>query len=551
MWSQINWYEEMIETLKKMWKGRTMVFVGKTKQARDLEFILKIRFSRIDMHALSDINSEKEFYIFSSLNHSFFEKNTKEPYWVLWENYCSDEDIFEFMNNFIAEKFISKEVAIWGLGSISQYFINNFDKVDLKDHIKYYIDSNKHQNEKDGIKIILPKDAVNLDCNIIIAVNHVNYYEIRKQCRELKIDDRRLIYYNNLLENPGDMLRETYNDESYYDVNCLQMDRTLRIAKTGTVYLCSPCDDQPINTMGNMLEENFESVYQSTRAQICRLALLNHTYTFCNKNRCPVLSGIKNCADNTSREAYEYMVPQYPDSISLSVDTNCNLYCQSCRNHVFTESGKDIEVFVESVKEDIVHLPVRLMLNTSGEVFASKYCLNLLHAPETMRRDNIAIYTNGTLLSSEKVDWLLNVYKKLELSISIDAATEETYQKLRRGGDYNTLLKNIEYIVKQKQAGKIAYWQVTFVCQRENIQEMQQFVTQAKQWGVDTIGINYIENWGVYGEEEYQKVSIIDGDVIKEEYRKYFTEELLHDDKVNFYNLANRLGIKAKECRLI
>ena len=61
MWSQINWYEEMIETLKKMWKGRTMVFVGKTKQARDLEFILKIRFSRIDMHALSDINSEKEF----------------------------------------------------------------------------------------------------------------------------------------------------------------------------------------------------------------------------------------------------------------------------------------------------------------------------------------------------------------------------------------------------------------------------------------------------------------------------------------------------------
>ena len=106
------------------------------------------------MHALSDINSEKEFYIFSSLDHSFFEKNTKEPYWVLWENYCSDEDIFEFMNNFIAEKFISKEVAIWGLGSISQYFINNFDKVDLKDHIKYYIYSNKNQNEKDGIKII-------------------------------------------------------------------------------------------------------------------------------------------------------------------------------------------------------------------------------------------------------------------------------------------------------------------------------------------------------------------------------------------------------------
>ena len=62
----------------------------------------------------------------------------------------------------------------------------------------------------------------------------------------------------------------------------------------------------------------------------------------------------------------------------------------------------------------------------------SKIYLDMIFNSKITKRESIEIHTNGTLLDREKLDKLISIYKSIYIYVSIDAATEETYKKLRR-----------------------------------------------------------------------------------------------------------------------
>ena len=108
------------------------------------------------------------------------------------------------------------------------------------------------------------------------------------------------------------------------------------------------------------------------------------------------------------------------------------------------------------------------------------------------------------------------------LTVSIDAATRETYEKVRRGGNFDVLRKNMEFASKLRKDGNLSYFRINFVVQSENYKEMIDFVEWGVELGVDEVFFSKVLNWGTYTSEEFKEISMMeeDGNTPKKELQR-------------------------------
>jgi MoaA/NifB/PqqE/SkfB family radical SAM enzyme len=122
-----------------------------------------------------------------------------------------------------------------------------------------------------------------------------------------------------------------------------------------------------------------------------------------------------------------------------------------------------------------------------GENFCHQHILEIL---DRLGGSGIRthIVTNGLVIKGDIADSV--VRNKIErLSISVDAATEETYQNIRRGGKLQDLISNIQYInqLKRLYHQKTPYLILTFIGMKQNIHEFPAFIELCQQLEVDTM----------------------------------------------------------------
>ena len=93
--------------------------------------------------------------------------------------------------------------------------------------------------------------------------------------------------------------------------------------------------------------------------------------------------------------------------------------------------------------------------------------------------------------------------------ISIDAAKAETYHKVRKGGKWDLLIKNLKFIDTLTQVHSII---LSFVIQNDNYKEIVPFYRLMKDIfkNQKNITVQYykILNWGVLSEEEFTEKAI-------------------------------------------
>jgi wyosine [tRNA(Phe)-imidazoG37] synthetase (radical SAM superfamily) len=77
--------------------------------------------------------------------------------------------------------------------------------------------------------------------------------------------------------------------------------------------------------------------------------------------------------------------------------------------------------------------------------------------------------------------------KELRISVSIDAASKETYESIRRGARWETLVENMEMLSAMRRNGELTQLMVTFVVMKRNLHEMIPFIGQARSWHCDKI----------------------------------------------------------------
>ena len=93
------------------------------------------------------------------------------------------------------------------------------------------------------------------------------------------------------------------------------------------------------------------------------------------------------------------------------------------------------------------------------------------------------------------------------MEISIDAATPETYKITRRGGDWNLLMDNLEFINTIDTIEVVIF---SFVVQNDNYKEILKLHDLKQKLSNKKVKIQYYKvlNWGNLTDEQYEEKAV-------------------------------------------
>lgn len=297
-------------------------------------------------------------------------------------------------------------------------------------------------------------------------------------------------------------------------------------------WLCC-ADWAPVNIRGhyNHPDETEKSIltnWHSDLANDVRKAVSDGSYSKCNHNVCPSLNELKNTTHNYTDETIQLhgmtfvrkdKIKDYfgiedendvnnfkrpPKSLMMGFDTSCNLKCPSCRTNVIPNPEKDSDEYniLQNIMSDIeTNLGSgleKMLITGSGDPVYSKIYRDFLinfDKAKYPKLHSIHLITNGVLLdekmwNSFKAKSLIRV-----LEISLDAGNKETYENtVRLNGDWDKLLSNIEYLLKQKD---VEHFYFSMVVSEYNYKEMEQMYN---------LIMDMVKNVGM---DKYQKVNLM------------------------------------------
>lgn len=184
-------------------------------------------------------------------------------------------------------------------------------------------------------------------------------------------------------------------------------------------------------------------------------------------------------------------VKSLPTMLIVDLTTRCNLNCRHCEAHHNVQVSKirnrEENYLKTSRYKQILDYANTIYLNISGEPLMSKQFWEILDYIDASPNDpNLFTVTNGILLNEKAAERIVNSKFK-EIYISMDAATNLTYKRLR-GGDFDIWKKNVKYLAdyRTKQNSKLKIY-LQHTISREALEETVAAVKLADELGADTI----------------------------------------------------------------
>lgn len=184
-------------------------------------------------------------------------------------------------------------------------------------------------------------------------------------------------------------------------------------------------------------------------------------------------------------------VKSLPTMLILDLTTRCNLNCRHCGPHhskaVSRIRNREENYMKPSRYKQLLDYANSIYLNISGEPLMTKKFWEVLDYIDASDNDpELFTVTNGLLLNEKAADRIVHSKFK-KLFISMDAATDQTYRRLR-GGDFSIWRKNVAYLVKaKKEAGSNLRIVLQHTISREALEETLDTVKLAEELGVDEI----------------------------------------------------------------
>lgn len=290
----------------------------------------------------------------------------------------------------------------------------------------------------------------------------------------------------------------------------------IQIETNGQVRLCG-CGSWMPTTIGNILETPLSELLAAPVAQSIRQSIIDGTYQYCNEKMCGVIQNNGLNTIDTVPENIKYLLDdatrfQIPYEISIHGDLTCNLSCPSCRTQIIKVSDNELErqnKIGEIIFNNLFGKPterrMHLILSGSGELFASPMLLNFMNKITLDQFPNVAfsIATNGLLCEKrwDRIEHLESAVEKI--TVSIDATCAGTYEKIRRGGEWNLLLANMNFLKNKKQRTKMKL-HTRMIVQNSNHSEILKFYDFSKQFDADVVEYSRVTNWGTWSKETFQ-----------------------------------------------
>ena len=414
-----------------------------------------------------------------------------------------------------------KEIAASGLSPIA-YFgkaYQNRQDGDFLAVVEGYLELDEQ------ILAHLPQSHIQkLEAIIDVAERDIKALLSAEQCKAFADQGIRLLlfgiggaganhFFCELNELPGG----ESNEGDYREYFCPKPFEYAEIAQRGATFLCCPV--MLPSTVGDASDGTFMDVWNSDKAQRIRASILDGSFSYCLERTCGVLQEKslpkrkhitdpyhRNIIDNNLTE-----LPKGPAEIVMNYDRSCNLACPTCRVDMVTISGEEKRAAARVQKwatADHLKDASRIHITGSGDALGSSLFHSFLREfdPESMPHLRISLGTNALLLTPRT--WERICHEAIDIVVaSCDAASPETYA-VNRGADFDMLVENLRFIGSLRAAGKLKYFVMNYVVQKNNYNEMKDFVTLGQSVNADSVSFQQLTNWGPFGEAEFQRRAV-------------------------------------------
>lgn len=185
----------------------------------------------------------------------------------------------------------------------------------------------------------------------------------------------------------------------------------------------------------------------------------------------------------------------YPIQLDFELNASCNLRCPMCPISAESPKGKGKNTWFDfDFYKDLIDYSVKkgtraIKLNYINEPLIRGDFIKFIDYAKKKGILDIYFSTNGILLK-KKISEELIKSGLTRLQVSIDAVTQQTYEKVRPGGLLKTVIENLEnfFITKEQLNSVTPLVRVNFVKTNLNEHELEQFIDF---WSkkVDMIGV--------------------------------------------------------------
>jgi MoaA/NifB/PqqE/SkfB family radical SAM enzyme len=305
---------------------------------------------------------------------------------------------------------------------------------------------------------------------------------------------------------------------------CLMPFTTIDIDIHGDVRLCE-CSGWMPTSIGNLFQESLPDILDNHISRAIRRSITQGTYEYCDDTRCGVMANNQLVTKDLLSPDHVRLVDQpdqftMPNIMRMAGDLTCNLSCPSCRTSVIKTSDQDRtaqEQLGLILKNNMFGRPsaqpMILSLSTSGELFASARLIKFVNSISVEQFPNLELHiqTNGILMPKKWHHLGDMRHRVTMITITTDAATAPTYEKLRRGGRWSEIQDALQWVSDHKAKTGVRL-SMRMVLQRDNYQEIEQFYQQSKMIGADVVEYARLRDWGTYDPVQFREHDVFDQD---------------------------------------
>jgi hypothetical protein len=179
-----------------------------------------------------------------------------------------------------------------------------------------------------------------------------------------------------------------------------------------------------------------------------------------------------------------------PIKYAIHLTSVCNIKCVMCNYPDLLRHSKMPEHWMQEIlasKNSIFDVG-----RSGGEPFLSPLAMDVLKAGAQSPGLFVHAISNLAIKRKELPEAI--VKGATSISCSVDAATRETYDRIRQDSDFDTVIHNLREIVRlrQQKGGQYPIVDINFTIMGVNDHEIMKFVDLARELGVDSISFKWL-----------------------------------------------------------
>jgi len=186
-----------------------------------------------------------------------------------------------------------------------------------------------------------------------------------------------------------------------------------------------------------------------------------------------------------------------PPHLHIETTTRCNAACIMCSRGHYPYEPEDLqpEIF-ERLRAELFPTAVSVNLSGTGEPMLGG-AFDRLHAEAVRCGARVHLVTNATALTMERLESFAR--RNTHLAVSIDGATGETFESIRRKVRFDRVIERLHLYKKLRdiypEAGSILL--INFVAMRRNVAELPAVVDLAADLGAAAVVVLHVEPHGL------------------------------------------------------